>query len=109
MASHGYVVFAPDHAYEANITIYDDGTTAEYEGGERKRSILWGGPTEHLDFSQLSIIVDDLIFMINKLQYPEADPFLFNLPFEPFSVLFAFTSGVKYICCPYHFHFLNIA
>ena len=33
LASHGFVVLALDHPYDANITIFNDGTTADYRSG----------------------------------------------------------------------------
>lgn len=78
LASHGYVVMAADHSYEANITIFPDGSTADYRGGNR-RGILRGASTEHLDFSQLSIIVDDMRFLIDRVHAASSDPMLGDL------------------------------
>ena len=33
LVSQGYFVIAPDHPFDANITIYDDGTVADYRSG----------------------------------------------------------------------------
>ena len=33
LVSHGYFVIAPDHPFDANITIFDDGTVADYRSG----------------------------------------------------------------------------
>ena len=33
LVSRGYFVIAPDHPFDANITIFDDGTVAEYRSG----------------------------------------------------------------------------
>ena len=33
LVSRGYFVIAPDHPYDANITIFDDGSVAEYRSG----------------------------------------------------------------------------
>ncbi|MCF7807711.1 MAG: dienelactone hydrolase family protein [Candidatus Marinimicrobia bacterium] len=79
LASHGYIVLAADHAYEANITIFPDGTTAIYAGGKR-RSIIRGEATAHLDFSQLSIIVEDLKFIIDRVINDEPGELLEDLP-----------------------------
>lgn len=79
MASHGYIVLAADHPYEANITIFPDGSTAIYAGGKRK-SIIRGEGTAHLDFSQLSIIVDDLKFMIDRVVDMKSTHILSDLP-----------------------------
>ncbi|MCF6238577.1 MAG: hypothetical protein L3J79_07165, partial [Candidatus Marinimicrobia bacterium] len=60
LASQGYVVLAADHSYEANITIFENGETAQYRAG--KRRVLTGDRLENIDLSQIAIIVDDLRF-----------------------------------------------
>jgi len=79
LASHGYIVLAADHAYEANITIFPDGSTAIYAGGKRK-SIIRGEAAGHLDFSQLSIIVEDLKYVIDRVVHKGSSSVLSDLP-----------------------------
>jgi len=78
LASQGYVVFAADHSYEANITIFPDGNTAEYRAGTRRT--LSEDYLEEIDLTQLSIIVKDMSFMIDQIEKGNSDPFLRDLP-----------------------------
>jgi len=80
LASRGYVVFAADHSYEANITIFQDGEVAEYKVG--KRRTLTAERLEEIDLSQLSIIVKDMSFMIDQFMQNSQDPFLRKLPMD---------------------------
>ena len=80
LASHGYVVFAADHSYEANITIFDNGETAEYRAG--KRRALNDDFINTIDLSQLGIIVDDLKFILDQLSKNYSDSFTRNLSFD---------------------------
>jgi pimeloyl-ACP methyl ester carboxylesterase len=81
LASQGYVVFAADHSYGANITIFPDGDVAEYRVGRRR--VLSAEQLEHIDLSQLSILVSDLSFMIDQLSGNRQDPFLEGLSYDP--------------------------
>ncbi|SVC76948.1 uncharacterized protein METZ01_LOCUS329802, partial [marine metagenome] len=36
LASHGYIALAIDHAYDANVTLFDDGTIADYRSGSER-------------------------------------------------------------------------
>lgn len=80
LASHGYVVFAADHSYEANITIFDDGETADYKAG--KHSVFRGDQLGDIDLSQLSIVVDDLKFIIDKISDDSSDLFLDKVRYD---------------------------
>lgn len=80
LASQGYVVFAADHSYGANITIFPDGDVAEYSAG--KRRILTEELLGEVDLSQLSIVVQDMSFIIDKLSADPDNPFLLNLPMD---------------------------
>ncbi len=80
LASHGYIVFAADHSYEANITIFNDGKTAEYRAG--KRRVLTGDRLENIDLGQLSIIVEDLRFILDKICSNGLDPLFKDLPVD---------------------------
>ena len=63
LASQGYAVFAINHSYDANITIYPDSSIADY------RSDLTGHP-DSLSIRKNQIITrtKDIIFLINKLE-----------------------------------------
>ena len=63
LASKGYAVFAINHSYDANITIYPDSSIAEY------RSDLTGHP-DSLSIRRNQIITrtKDIVFLINELE-----------------------------------------
>ena len=81
LVSSGYVVVAPDHTYDANITIFEDGSVSEYKSGlpvaelaknpqlhslsddEAKAKIFWENR-----LPQLNIRAGDIKFIIDKLQ-----------------------------------------
>ena len=78
LVSYGYVVFAADHSYGANITIFDDGETAEYQAGKRRS--LNADFVNSIDLSQIDILVKDLRFIIDELTNDSTDLFLKALP-----------------------------
>ncbi|NQV16559.1 dienelactone hydrolase family protein [bacterium] len=80
LASHGYVILAPDHSYDANIAIFDDGEIAEYRAGNRR--VLKGNRLEDVDLSKISIRVSDLSFIIDKIKENNLDPFLEGIPYD---------------------------
>ncbi|NQV50230.1 MAG: dienelactone hydrolase family protein, partial [Candidatus Marinimicrobia bacterium] len=80
LASQGYVVFAADHSYAANITIFDNGEMAEYRAGKRRP--LNEELLKKIDLSQLSIVVDDLEFMLKRIRGDAPKIFLKNLPYN---------------------------
>lgn len=80
LASYGYVIFAADHSYGANITIFDDGETAEYRAG--KRRALNENFLNTIDLSQLGILVGDLRFIMDMIVDENQNHFLLNLPMD---------------------------
>ncbi|MBC8346567.1 MAG: dienelactone hydrolase family protein [Candidatus Marinimicrobia bacterium] len=63
LASHGYVVIAPDHSYDANLTIFPDGSIADY------RSDITGDPDSVLIRRiQINTRADDIRFIIDQLE-----------------------------------------
>lgn len=63
LASHGYVVIAPDHSYDANMVIFPDGRVADY------RSDLTGNPDSvRLRRQQLITRVGDIRFILTKIE-----------------------------------------
>ena len=63
LASKGYVVFALDHSYDANISIFPDSTFADY------RSDLTGNPDSlQIRKKQISTRAKDISFVINKIE-----------------------------------------
>jgi len=65
LASRGYVVVAMDHPYDANVTVYNDGTIAEFRSGLREDA----SEKEFWDvrMPQINTRADDLSFIINKI------------------------------------------
>ena len=65
LASRGYVVVAMDHPYDANVTVYHDGTTADFRSGLREDA----SEKEFWDvrIPQINTRADDLSFIINKI------------------------------------------
>lgn len=63
LASKGYVVFALDHSYDANISIFPDSTVADY------RSDLTGNPDSlQIREKQINTRAKDISFVINKIE-----------------------------------------
>jgi hypothetical protein len=63
LASHGYVVMVPDHSYDANLTIFPDGSVADY------RSDITGNPDSIIiRRSQINARAADIHFLINQLE-----------------------------------------
>lgn len=81
LVSHGYVVFAADHSYGANITIFDDGEPAEYRAG--KRRALNANFINTIDLTQIEILANDLSFIINQILEQPADQLLAGIPMNP--------------------------
>ena len=66
LASEGYVVVAIDHAYDANITLFDDGTFADYRSGvEGELSVqeFW-----NLRIPQINTRSADIIFLLDEIE-----------------------------------------
>ncbi|MBT3253386.1 MAG: hypothetical protein HN995_13895 [Candidatus Marinimicrobia bacterium] len=80
LVSYGYVVFAADHSYGANITIFDDGETAPYRAGERRS--LNAGFLNTIDLSQIDILVGDLSYIIDMIREDSSESFLSELPMD---------------------------
>jgi pimeloyl-ACP methyl ester carboxylesterase len=67
LASQGYVIFAINHSYDANITIYPDSSIADY------RSDLTGHPDSLLiRKKQIITRTNDITFLINQLEKIES-------------------------------------
>ena len=62
LVSHGYIVVAPDHSFDANLTIFPDGHTADY------RSDITGHPdSANVRIMQMNTRVADIIFILDQL------------------------------------------
>ena len=66
LASRGYFVLSMDHAYDANITVFADGSMADYRSGVR------GGLTEdefwEVRLPQLNTRAADISYILNKIE-----------------------------------------
>ena len=63
LASRGYVVIAPDHSYDANITIFPNLNYADY------RSDITGHPDSvHIRSMQMNTRAKDISFIIDQIQ-----------------------------------------
>ena len=66
LVSKGYIVVAPDHTYDATITIFPDGSTAEFQSGlpnNISEDEFWANR-----IPQLNTRASDISFIIDKLQ-----------------------------------------
>ena len=66
LASEGYVVVAIDHAYDANITLFEDGSVADYRSGaegELTVQEFWD-----LRIPQINTRSEDVIFVLDKIE-----------------------------------------
>ena len=65
LASRGYIVIAIDHPYDANITIFDDGSEANYKSGIEGDV----SPQEFWDIRlpQINTRANDIIFLIDTI------------------------------------------
>ena len=63
LASRGYIVIAPDHSYDANITIFPNLNYADY------RSDITGHPDSvHIRSMQMNTRAKDISFIIDQIQ-----------------------------------------
>ena len=63
LASRGYIIFAPDHSYDANITVFPNKKTANY------RSEITGNPDSvNIRKMQMNTRSSDIIFILNQLK-----------------------------------------
>ena len=66
LVSQGYVVVAPDHTYDANVTIFEDGTTIDFQSGledDISEQEFWDNR-----LPQVNTRAGDIKFIIDKLQ-----------------------------------------
>ena len=65
LASEGYIALAIEHAYDANITLFDDGGTADYRSGaegELNTHEFWA-----LRIPQINTRAEDVSFVLNHI------------------------------------------
>ena len=66
LASHGFVVLAVDHPYDANITLFADGHTADYRA--KMRSEVTKENFWPIRLPQINTRMADLVFILDKLE-----------------------------------------
>ena len=84
LVSHGYIVIAPDHTYDANITAFPDGSVAEYKSDLPKDysdQEFWDNR-----LPQLNTRATDLSFIIDKLQTMKQNPLYYAIEFDKIGV-----------------------
>ena len=78
LVSEGYIVIAPDHTYDATITIFEDGTSIGFEAGlpdEVSPEEFWATriPQINTRSSDMSFLIDRLQTMKNYSVYNSID------------------------------------
>ena len=69
LVSHGYVIIAPDHTYDANITIFNNGDIAEFKSAEYDESIEYTIEDFYsYRIPQINTRSSDLTFIINEIK-----------------------------------------
>ncbi|MFZ8974916.1 MAG: alpha/beta hydrolase family protein [Pseudomonadales bacterium] len=66
LASHGFVVVSVDHAYDAFLTLFEDGTEADYRSADtenRQGDDFWA-----FRLPQLKTRTKDLVFVLNEIE-----------------------------------------
>ena len=66
LVQQGYIIVAPDHAYDANITVFNDGTIADFRSGSEgihTEDQFW-----EYRLPQLQTRTDDMNFIYNQAQ-----------------------------------------
>ena len=84
LVSQGYIVVAPDHTYDATITIFEDGSTVDFESGlpdDVSPEDFWD-----IRIPQINTRASDLSFIIDKLQTMDNHPVYKSLNFNKIGV-----------------------
>ena len=79
LVHQGYIVVAPDHTYDATITIFDDGSTVEFKSGlpdDISTKEFWD-----IRLPQINTRAGDLSFIIDKLQTMNNHPIYNSINF----------------------------
>ncbi|MAN35168.1 MAG: hypothetical protein CMF89_02050 [Candidatus Marinimicrobia bacterium] len=84
LVSNGYIVIAPDHTYDANITIFSNGTTVDYDS-----ELPYGVSAEEfwsVRLPQINTRASDISFIIDKLQTMKNSQFYKSIDFNKIGV-----------------------
>ena len=90
LVSKGYIVISADHTYDANITVFEDGTYIDYS-----YNILDNVPKEKfwdVRLPQVNTRAADISFMIDKLQLMKKHPVYNSIDFNKIGV-FGMSAG----------------
>ena len=66
LVSNGYIVVAPDHTYDASLTVFEDGTTKEFQSkldDDATEEVFWENR-----LPQINTRAGDIRFIIDQLQ-----------------------------------------
>ena len=66
LVHQGYIIVAPDHAYDANITVFNDGTIADFRSGSER--IVTEDQFWEYRLPQLQKRTDDINYIYNKVK-----------------------------------------
>ena len=70
LVSNGYIVVAPDHTYDANITIFEDGSVAEFKAGYDESRTYTEAEFYAFRIPQIRIRAADISFALElEVQY----------------------------------------
>ena len=95
LVSKGYIVISADHTYDANITVFEDGTYIDYS-----YNILDNVPKEKfwdVRLPQVNTRARDISFMIDKLQLMRKHPIYNSIDFNNIGVFGMSTGGTTAI------------
>ena len=86
LVSNGYIVIAPDHTYDANITIFSNGTSVDYDS-----ELPYGVSAEEfwsVRLPQINTRASDISFIIDKLQTMKNSQFYKSIDFNKICLLY---------------------
>ena len=95
LVSKGYIVISADHTYDANITVFEDGSYIDYS-----YNILDNVPKEKfwdVRIPQVNTRAADISFMIDKLQLMKNHPIYNSIDFNNIGVFGMSTGGTTAI------------
>ena len=73
LVSHGFIVIAMDHTYDANITIFPNNDIRNYQS-DLPKSIKTEEDAFQLRYKQLKTRTDDIVFILNEFEQLNANP-----------------------------------
>jgi len=90
LVSNGYIVVAPDHTYDASMTIFDDGSTYEFKSGlpvsQLKNNLVTEKVFWETRLPQIKTRAGDIKFIIDKLQTMKENKLYSSIDFNKIGV-----------------------